>query len=116
MVLWGNTGPGSVSSVGSGTGFVAPLCEGCCRRKTTLLYGEGSLLLVEGAGSAGSLDGATVEMPLVRPNDGRLETMEIVAEREKPVGAEERLASVGAGFHLLLLCFEWQIGRLLCGC
>nr|TKS02412.1 hypothetical protein D5086_0000162960 [Populus alba] len=77
---------------------VAPLCEGCCRRKTTLLYGEGSLLLVEGAGSAGSLDGATAETPLVRPNDGRLETMEIVAEREKPVGAEERWLRWVLGF------------------
>ena len=40
-----------------------------------------------GAGSAGSLDGATAETPVVRPNDGRLEMVEIVAERERPGGA-----------------------------
>lgn len=40
------------------------------------------------------------------------EAYSTVAERERPVGAEKRLASVGAGFHLLLLHFGCQIGRL----
>ena len=36
---------------------VVPLCEGCGRRKTALLYGEGPLLLAEGAGFAQMMGG-----------------------------------------------------------